>query len=96
MVAQIWADVLRLDKVGIHDNFFKIGGHSLKATQVISRVRRELRKDLAIRLLFEQPTVHAIAKAMDALPETTSKRKGPELTRVSRDSFRAGGVSNSE
>jgi amino acid adenylation domain-containing protein len=96
MVAQIWADVLRLEKVGIHDNFFQIGGHSLKATQVISRVRKELRKDLAIRLLFEQPTVHEIAKAMDALPEAVIKRKEPQLTRVSRDSFRAGGLSNSE
>jgi amino acid adenylation domain-containing protein len=93
MVAQIWADVLRLDRVGIHDNFFKIGGHSLKATQVISRVRKQLRKDLAIRLLFEQPTVHEIAKAMDSLPEGVVKRKEPELMRVSRDNFRAGGQS---
>jgi acyl carrier protein len=89
MVAQIWADVLRLDKVGIHDDFFKIGGHSLKATQVISRVRKELRKDLPIRLLFEQPTVAKIAEALDALPETTMKRKEPQLMRVSRANFRA-------
>jgi amino acid adenylation domain-containing protein len=91
MVAQIWAEVLRLDRVGIHDNFFKIGGHSLKATQVISRVRKQLRKDLAIRLLFERPTVHEIARVVDALPESVAKRKEPELMRVSRDSYRVGG-----
>ena len=39
MIAEIWAEVLKLDRVGIHDNFFDLGGHSLLATQVISRLR---------------------------------------------------------
>ena len=40
LLAEIWAEVLKLDKVGVHDNFFELGGHSLLATQVISRVRK--------------------------------------------------------
>jgi acyl carrier protein len=57
MIAEIWAEVLKLDKLGIDDNFFDLGGHSLKATQVISRVRQTFRMDLPLRVLFEAPTL---------------------------------------
>jgi amino acid adenylation domain-containing protein len=65
LLAQIWAEVLKLDKVGIHDNFFDLGGHSLKATQVISRVREALRLDLALSVLFEAPTVAEMASKVE-------------------------------
>src|SRR5215212_2719077 len=64
-LAEIWAEVLRLERVGIHDNFFQIGGHSLLATQVVSRVRERLGVDLPLRSVFESPTVSELAQGLE-------------------------------
>jgi hypothetical protein len=65
VIAQVWAEVLRLDKVGVEDNFFELGGHSLLATQVISRLRPLLTADLPLRIMFEPPsTVAELARAV--------------------------------
>jgi acyl carrier protein len=70
MIAGIWAEVLKLEEVGIHDNFFDLGGHSLKATQVMSRVREALQVDLTVRVLFEGPTVAELAARVEqSLPQ---------------------------
>ncbi|MGH8719378.1 MAG: phosphopantetheine-binding protein, partial [Burkholderiales bacterium] len=60
-IAAIWAEVLKLKKIGIHDNFFDLGGHSLLATQVIARVRTALHCELPLRALFEAPTIERLA-----------------------------------
>jgi len=52
-IAAIWQDVLKVERVGLSDNFFGLGGHSLLATRIISRVRRLLAADVPLRLLFE-------------------------------------------
>ena len=60
-LAAIWADVLKLDRIGIYDNFFEIGGHSLLATQVVSRIRTSFRIELPLRALFETPTITGLS-----------------------------------
>jgi amino acid adenylation domain-containing protein len=61
LLAQIWSEVLGVPRVGVDDDFFALGGHSLRATQVIARARGALGIDLPLRSLFETPTVAGLS-----------------------------------
>ncbi|MEW5929610.1 MAG: amino acid adenylation domain-containing protein [Gemmatimonadota bacterium] len=65
LLAEIFAEVLRLERVGATDNFFELGGHSLLVTQVFSRLREMLGIEVPLRALFEQPTVEALARVVE-------------------------------
>jgi len=56
-LARIWAEVLSLDQVGIHDSFFDLGGHSLAATRVVSQVIKQFLVEVPLQSLFQSPTV---------------------------------------
>lgn len=76
-LADIWAQVLGLDKVGIEDNFFQIGGHSLLATRIISRCRQRFNVDLPLRELFESPTVATLALLIE---RARGQQQAPAIT----------------
>jgi amino acid adenylation domain-containing protein len=67
LVAGIWQEVLGVERVGVHDGFYDLGGHSLLAMQVTSRLRRALDAEVPLRLLFEAPSVAALAARLELL-----------------------------
>jgi amino acid adenylation domain-containing protein len=83
----IWAEVLRVEKVGIHDNFFDLGGNSLSAFRVISRIRRALDVEVPLLSLFETGTISEFAKRIEGSKQSIPHRR---ITRVDRNAFRAG------
>ncbi|MDD5275159.1 MAG: amino acid adenylation domain-containing protein [Methylovulum sp.] len=63
-LAGIWQELLGLERIGRHDNFFELGGHSLTAVQFSSRLRQELGVEIALRELFNQPTLAGFAQLL--------------------------------
>lgn len=64
-LARIWNSILRVEKVGVHDNFFSLSGHSLLATQVMSQIRKTWQLELPLRFLFESPTVALLSMRIE-------------------------------
>jgi thioesterase domain-containing protein len=64
-LARIWAGVLGLKRVGIHDNFFDLGGHSLIAVKLFSRIKRTLGHELPLATLIQSPTIAHLAEVLE-------------------------------
>ncbi len=69
-LAAIWCSALRVDRVGAHDNFFEIGGHSLRAVSVIARLQESLNISVPLRAMFEHPTIDDLATFIESRPSS--------------------------
>jgi amino acid adenylation domain-containing protein len=87
-LATIWAEVLALPRVGIHDNFFAIGGHSLLIMQVLSRASDAFQVSLPVRALFKTPTIAELASTIEKSQARNSELRQQTVVSVSRDAFR--------
>lgn len=66
LIARIWSQVLGVERVGVYDNFFDLGGHSLMAAQILSRLRNTAHVEVPLRAMYETPTVANLAEAVEA------------------------------
>jgi amino acid adenylation domain-containing protein len=87
VIAAAWRDVLKVDKVGRHDNFFDLGGHSLLMTQVHTRLRQVLNKELSMIELFKFPSVISLARHLAEDTGGDSSKRNQERGRSRRESI---------
>lgn len=74
-LADIWKQLLRIERIGVHDDFFDLGGHSLIATQMIARIREEFDRELSLRHLFESSTIAQVAEKLTGMDDVVSSVK---------------------
>jgi non-ribosomal peptide synthetase component F/acyl carrier protein len=84
-LAEIWSDVLNIDQVGVHDNFFDLGGNSLSAIRLTSRVRDRLSAELPLIAIFTAPTVAELAERIEAARQAGHAAHLPPVQPTSRD-----------
>jgi amino acid adenylation domain-containing protein len=75
--AELWEDLLKRERIGIEDDFFRLGGHSIVATRLIARLKDMLQLSIPIRLLFEHSTIASFTEAL-----RTDESLGPRLPRI--------------
>lgn len=73
-ILAIWQEALKIEKFGVHDNFFDLGGHSILAVGVMGRIESALKRPCTMRLMFEHPTVAELAAVLsESAPQNTSE-----------------------
>ena len=77
LVSAVWQETLAVERVGVKDNFFDLGGHSLKMMQVVSRLRKTQGAQISLRDFFENPTVEALARRLRRAPGEAYARIEP-------------------
>ncbi|MEB3210769.1 MAG: amino acid adenylation domain-containing protein [Leptolyngbyaceae bacterium] len=77
-IAEIWQHILGIEQVGIHDNFFDLGGHSLLITQLFTRLNNTFEVKVSLRRLFNAPTIASIAQEVQRLQQDPNAESEPE------------------
>lgn len=85
LLAGAWAEILDMEPPGIDDNFFDLGGHSLRATQLVTRLRQLFDIELGVRELFQRPTIGQLAEHIDGARLAGKGVQTPPLVPVPRD-----------
>ena len=83
-LAAIWADLLGFEQIGVNDNFFNLGGHSLIVAQILSRVRDSFQVELSFANIFANPTVAGLASVIQQHELLEQKLQSPAIQRISR------------
>ncbi|HEV7551579.1 MAG TPA: amino acid adenylation domain-containing protein, partial [Candidatus Angelobacter sp.] len=81
-LCRLWQEVMRVERVGIHDNFFTLGGHSLMAVQVISRIKSAFAVEMPLSVLFTVPTVARMAEHIAAANGRERPQSSPVLVNI--------------
>ncbi|HKM55715.1 MAG TPA: condensation domain-containing protein, partial [Isosphaeraceae bacterium] len=84
-LAEIWTDLLRVEPVGAHDNFFERGGHSLLAVQLLARIRQMFKVDTPLKDFLEDATVSRLGSIVEQVLGDGAVLHAPPLTRAQRD-----------
>lgn len=87
-VADIWAEVLQLERVSIYDNFFDLGGHSLKATQVVSRIQETFQIKLSLQSFFETLSVVELSEKIQKIKVNGNHFSQQTIKPISRNGYR--------
>jgi amino acid adenylation domain-containing protein len=87
-IAGVWSQVLKIEQVGTHDNFFALGGHSLLVLQVISRLRATFEVEVPMQSFLEAPTIAQLAEFLQQAQAKGAKSRKSPLRSVSREAYR--------
>ena len=85
VLSALWSEILNTERIGVEDNLFEHGAHSLLVTQVTSRVRKVFKVEPPLRLFFECPTIGGMARAIDTLQSQAEGIAAPPIVRIARD-----------
>jgi acyl carrier protein len=81
-VVEIWKEVLEMDSIAVDDDFFEIGGHSLLAMRILSRVQKLFEVEVPLRTFFQNPTVAALGDEIDQMRQAGKVTKAPVYRKV--------------
>jgi acyl transferase domain-containing protein/acyl carrier protein len=87
-IADIWQQILGVEQIGLHDDFFELGGNSLLATQLVSRLKDAFRIELPLRSFFESPTIAQFAQSLAGAATVEAAPPVPKIKAIARESLR--------